>query len=74
MVQWTYLAFVLLFILILRANSIPRKNVVGTEFIILHNNDMHARFEQTNVNSEKCPAEDVNRGNCFGGFARVASE
>ncbi|KAH8373049.1 hypothetical protein KR009_011033 [Drosophila setifemur] len=47
---------------------------VATEFIILHNNDMHARFEQTNVNSGTCSPEDANTDQCYGGFARVAYE
>ncbi|KAL7735760.1 hypothetical protein ACLKA6_020009 [Drosophila palustris] len=72
--QWTRLALGLLFILTTNANPLPGKPAVATEFIILHNNDMHARFEQTNVNSEKCSAEDVKRDKCYGGFARVASE
>ncbi|KAM7345637.1 protein 5NUC-like isoform 1-T3 [Cochliomyia hominivorax] len=45
-----------------------------TEFIILHNNDMHARFEQTSVNSGKCTPEMANTNKCYGGFARVAHE
>jgi 5'-nucleotidase len=41
--------------------------------IILHNNDMHARFEQTGVSTPKCSAADVTSNKCFGGFARVAN-
>ncbi|KAH8309373.1 hypothetical protein KR059_008760 [Drosophila kikkawai] len=52
---------------------VPRADV-ATEFIILHNNDMHARFEQTNVNSGTCSEEDANTDQCYGGFARVAYE
>ncbi|XP_060656295.1 protein 5NUC-like isoform X1 [Drosophila nasuta] len=50
------------------------KAAVATELIILHNNDMHARFEQTNVNGGTCSAEDANTDKCYGGFARVAHE
>jgi len=56
------------------ANPIDIKAEVATELIILHNNDMHARFEQTNVNSGKCLPEDANSNKCYGGFARVAHE
>lgn len=42
------------------------------KLIILHNNDMHARFEQTGALSEKCSKTNAERKNCFGGFARVA--
>lgn len=44
------------------------------ELIILHNNDMHARFEQTSKISGKCKMEDANSDSCYGGFARVAHE
>ncbi|XP_026841210.1 protein 5NUC [Drosophila persimilis] len=58
-----------------RSNPIDPKNAdVATEIIILHNNDMHARFEQTNVNSGTCSQEDANTDQCYGGFARVAYE
>lgn len=39
---------------------------------ILHNNDMHARFEQTGVLSDRCTKNDAENNRCFGGFARVA--
>lgn len=40
------------------------------EFVILHNNDMHARFEETNKFSSKC--ESLGSSKCYGGFARTA--
>lgn len=39
---------------------------------ILHNNDMHARFEQTGVLSGRCSKNDADNNLCYGGFARVA--
>lgn len=42
------------------------------EFIILHNNDMHSRFEQTNARCGNCLMEDARQNKCYGGFARVA--
>lgn len=42
------------------------------DMIILHNNDMHARFEQTDALSKECKNEDVIESKCYGGFARVA--
>lgn len=45
----------------------------AVEFIVLHNNDMHARFEQTSQYSTAChPAEAINN-KCYGGFARVSA-
>lgn len=41
------------------------------ELIILHNNDMHARFEQTDALSKVCKPEDAYYQKCYGGFARV---
>lgn len=38
------------------------------DLLILHTNDMHARFEETNRNSGTCSRP----GSCVGGFARVA--
>lgn len=37
---------------------------------ILHINDLHARFEETNVYSGRCTPRDKEKNNCFGGFAR----
>lgn len=42
------------------------------ELILLHNNDMHARFEQIDKNSNTCGAEDIKANRCYGGFARVS--
>uniref|UniRef100_A0A1A9WN80 5'-nucleotidase n=1 Tax=Glossina brevipalpis TaxID=37001 RepID=A0A1A9WN80_9MUSC len=56
------------------AVSINKPSDVALEFIILHNNDMHARFEQTSKTSGKCTPEMANTNKCYGGFARVAYE
>lgn len=40
---------------------------------ILHNNDMHSRFEQTSAYAG-CSEEDDTNNNCIGGFARVGYE
>ena len=42
------------------------------ELIILHNSDMHARFEQTGVYSNLCREVDASAGECYGGFGRVS--
>lgn len=42
------------------------------DLIILHNNDMHARFEQTDVFSAQCTPEEAVENKCYGGFARVS--
>ncbi|KAL4718668.1 hypothetical protein ACJJTC_000397 [Scirpophaga incertulas] len=43
------------------------------ELLILHNNDMHARFEQTSQLSGTCTTVDRDAGKCYGGFPRVAT-
>ncbi len=54
------------------AGSISRN--APLELIILHNNDMHARFEQTSANSNVCSKDDITNNKCYGGFARVGYE
>lgn len=56
------------------ATGLPAKKKSSDTFelIILHNNDMHARFEETGTYSDKCQPEDARQGKCFGGFARTA--
>lgn len=54
--------------------SAPAKDdSVAFEFILLHNNDMHARFEQTDDVSGTCTQADAAANKCYGGFARVAN-
>lgn len=38
------------------------------EFLLLHNNDMHSRFEETSATSTTCT---TNVTGCYGGFART---
>lgn len=56
-------------------SAAPKQNIKAEgsfKLIILHNNDMHARFEQTGVLSDKCSKDDADNNKCYGGFARVA--
>ncbi|XP_071112387.1 snake venom 5'-nucleotidase-like [Haliotis cracherodii] len=48
--------------------------VVSFNLTILHTNDIHARFEQTNKYGGTCPADDVTEGKCFGGTARLVTK
>jgi len=38
---------------------------------LLHVNDIHARFEQTDKRSGRCSQEDLEKQDCFGGVARL---
>lgn len=40
------------------------------DLTILHVNDFHARYEQTNVLSGRCSEEEEAKNRCYGGFAR----
>lgn len=43
------------------------------DLTILHNNDMHAHFEQIDNSLDTCSSKDPSANECFGGFARVSS-
>ena len=72
--SYTLLIITALFLQSYSTNAIPLTNPVALEFILLHNNDMHARFQQTDASSNVCSKEDANADRCYGGFARVASK
>lgn len=57
-----------------RPQRLVTLNEESFKMIILHNNDMHARFEQTSMISGKCKKEEAANNKCYGGFARVAHE
>lgn len=48
------------------------ENEIEFDLILLHNNDMHSRFDETNAVSAKCEKNDRIEGKCYGGFARVS--
>lgn len=58
-------------LLIFPLMALPETLTDHLELIVLHNNDMHARFEQTSAMSTKCNDEDVSANRCYGGFARI---
>lgn len=64
-------------VLIVACLSVPvlavPKPPSAVEFIVLHNNDMHSRFEQTGPYSNACPQDETIANKCYGGFARVSS-
>ncbi|ALC41074.1 CG30103, partial [Drosophila busckii] len=46
---------------------------VGFKFSIVHTNDMHARYDPIKSANAKCGKGEDEKGQCFGGFARVAT-
>ncbi|XP_063706001.1 protein 5NUC-like [Culicoides brevitarsis] len=67
--------FIALFVIsgINAATITANKNQETFEFLLLHNNDMHGRFEETDEYTNDCPKEDKKANKCYGGFARVAN-
>jgi 5'-nucleotidase len=42
------------------------------DLVLLHANDMHSRFDETDLYCNECREDDASLGRCYGGFARVA--
>ncbi|XP_068617833.1 trifunctional nucleotide phosphoesterase protein YfkN-like [Battus philenor] len=68
----THLPVFLLAVITLVSSSVVKAPDGNFELLILHNNDMHARFEQTSQLSGACTTADREAGKCYGGFPRVA--
>ncbi len=51
--------------------GVESKSIENFKLIILHNNDMHARFDQINHLDFRCSLNETRDGLCLGGFARV---
>lgn len=73
-IQQTMLFVMLVVTLTINAvHAIPGPaNKSTLDLVILHNNDMHSRFDQTNNLSSTCAPKDVTANKCYGGFARVS--
>lgn len=48
-------------------------NSAALEFILLHNNDVHGRFDETSFHRTYCTDDDIRQNKCFGGFPRIAT-
>ncbi|XP_025207403.1 protein 5NUC-like, partial [Melanaphis sacchari] len=44
----------------------------GLDLVLIHTNDMHSRFDETDLYCNECREDDASLGQCYGGFARVA--
>jgi hypothetical protein len=58
--------------LLAAACFVAASSAAGGHFrlVVLHNNDMHARFVQTNGQSGRCAQKHQSTDDCYGGFAR----
>lgn len=55
-------------------NAIPLKSEDGgLSFILLHNNDLHGRFDETTIKTNECRPEEALANKCYGGFARIST-
>ena len=41
-------------------------SISGYDLTIVHNNDIHAHFDETNVFAGACSEEQANNGECYG--------
>lgn len=64
--------FALIFVISVRAVPFQHPPNSALDLLILHNNDMHARFEQTDKLSASCRPDEALENKCYGGFARVS--
>lgn len=53
-------------------NPVNKSASYTFELTLIHNNDMHARFDQTNNVGNGCTASDAEAKKCYGGFGRIA--
>lgn len=42
------------------------------DMVLLHTNDMHSRFDETDIYCNECREDDAELGKCYGGLARIA--
>lgn len=48
-------------------------NSAALELILLHNNDIHGRFDESTSFRTYCTEDDIQENKCFGGFPRIAT-
>ena len=56
------------------ARSVGESPAAVLNMTVVHINDIHAHFEETNVMTGRCRAEDVKGEGCYGGMARVQAK
>lgn len=43
------------------------------DLILLHNNDLHGRFDESSIIRTDCRPDEARNNKCFGGFARIST-
>lgn len=64
---------IMAFIFCSNIHALPVSEDSEFEIRIVHTNDMHARFEETSKVSSACSPKEKAAGECYGGFARLAT-
>ncbi|XP_071113275.1 5'-nucleotidase-like [Haliotis cracherodii] len=50
------------------------RNGEAFNLTVVHTNDIHAHFEQTNIRGGPCSAKDAAANKCYGGYARIVTK
>lgn len=55
-------------------HAVPVNNETSAlDFILLHNNDLHGRFDESSFIRTDCKPHEQFNNKCFGGFARIST-
>lgn len=59
---------IVIVLLVVHAGLVSSEDVTLT---VLHTNDVHSRFLQTDKFGGSCPEDQAEKNKCYGGFARL---
>nr|QHO60721.1 salivary 5'-nucleotidase [Sergentomyia schwetzi] len=65
---------IFLFLLLAELGYLAKSQRGNIEIVLLHTNDMHARFVETNRRGNVCHEKDKMAKQCYGGFSRISSK
>ena len=68
----TDVSFLQIILMASLASAIPFEQADPFSLTVIHINDIHAHFEEVNVNTTRCRTEDSQ--DCFGGVARLSQK
>lgn len=64
----------MLLLLVLVANVVASHSEDSAlDLILLHNNDLHGRFDESTIDRSDCLPEEALANKCYGGFPRIAT-
>lgn len=52
--------------------TVAAASAADFDLVLLHANDMHSRFDETDVYCNECREDDAALAKCYGGLARIA--